>query len=271
MKPKVLFAICVCVAFAGLTFLKAPPSTNAVEASKTLPEAKRQPVRVNYARLPLSFEANHGQTDRRVKFLSRGSGYTLFLTPTEGVLALAAPVKPKPSANYSGPLPPALARLRFPDEAPGVNGQRSLFGRAMTSEGAAPPWVLRIRLVGANPKPKIEALDALPGKSNHFIGNDPKKWRTNVPTYAKVKYDGVFPGVDLVYYGNQRELEYDFTVSPGADPRAITLGFEGTERIRINEQGDLVVSSKEGDVRLKSRWSIRRRGASDRRSAADTD
>src|SRR5271166_3929377 len=81
-----------------------------------------------------------------------------------------------------------------------------------------------MRLVGANAKAAVMGADEFPGKSNYFIGNDPKKWRTNVPNYAQVKYQNVYPGVDLVYYGNQGgQLEYDFVVAPGADPSAIKL------------------------------------------------
>src|SRR5204862_3585507 len=80
-----------------------------------------------------------------------------------------------------------------------------------------------MKLVGANRTAKVTGLDELPGKSNYFIGNDPKKWRTDVPTYAKVRYQDVYPGIDLVYYGNQRQIEYDFVVAPGADPKAIAL------------------------------------------------
>ena len=72
-----------------------------------------------------------------------------------------------------------------------------------------------MKFVGANPAPQVVGVDELPGKSNYFIGNDPAKWQTNVPSYAKVKYEGVYPGVDLVYYGNQRQLEYDFVVALG--------------------------------------------------------
>jgi len=92
------------------------------------------------------------------------------------------------------------------------------------------PAVLRMKLVGANPHAKVSGLDELPGKSNYFIGNDPKKWRTNVPNYAKVKYANVYPGVDLVYYGNQGQLEYDFVVRPGADPSSIELAMGSDER-----------------------------------------
>src|SRR5437016_11123222 len=72
-----------------------------------------------------------------------------------------------------------------------------------------------MRLVGANPAPEVAGVGELPGKSNYFLGNDPTKWRTNVSTYAKVEYREVYPGVNLVYYGNQRQLEHDFVVSPG--------------------------------------------------------
>ncbi len=95
--------------------------------------------------------------------------------------------------------------------------------------------------------------DELPGKANYFIGNDPRQWHTNVPTYAKVRYEGVYPGVDLVYYGTQGgELEYDFVVAPGGDPQAITLGVEtpGHAPLRINAEGDLVVPLPSGIVRL---------------------
>jgi hypothetical protein len=88
-----------------------------------------------------------------------------------------------------------------------------------------------MKLVGANSHAKVSGLEELPGKINYFIGNDPKKWRTNVPNYAKVKYASVYPGVDLVYYGNQGKLEYDFVVQPGADPRSIQLAIVSNEQV----------------------------------------
>ena len=81
------------------------------------------------------------------------------------------------------------------------------------------PW-WRMKLVGANVSPRVVGLEELSGKSNYFLGNDLTKWRTDVPHYAKVRYQDVYPGVDLVYYGNQRQLEYDLIVAPGADPEA---------------------------------------------------
>src|ERR1035441_8986022 len=150
----------------------------------------------SYGKLPLSFEANRGQTARQVKFLSRGPGYTLFLTPDAAVLSLH----------------------REKDNA-----------------------VLRMKLLGANAPASVTGADALPGKSNYFIGSDPNQWRTNVPTYGAVKYAAVYPGIDLVYHGNQRLLEYDFLVAPGADPQAIGIRFQGARKLSVNREGALVI------------------------------
>ena len=164
---------------------------------------------VSYAKLPLSFEANQGQTDQSVKFLSHGRGYGLFLTGDEAVLTLKSP-----SSVDRAPL---LLRSEISDVLPPTPN----------SEPRAPDAVLRMKLVGANANAAVTGGDELPGKVNYFIGNDPKKWRTNVPTYAQVRCRNVYPGIDLVYYGNQGgQLEYDFVVAPGADPSSILLAVD---------------------------------------------
>src|SRR6266699_1817546 len=112
------------------------------------------------------------------------------------------------------------------------------------------PLALRMRLVGAAPAPRASGLEELPGKANYFVGTDPAKWRTNVPTYAKVRYEQVYPGIDLVYYGNQRQLEYDFVVAPGADPKKIVLGLKGGDKLEIDAHGDLVLHAGGDSVRL---------------------
>jgi uncharacterized repeat protein (TIGR01451 family) len=176
------------------------------------PEAKRRTI-ASYAKLPLHFEANHGQTDEQVRFLARGSGYGLFLTATESVLVLR-----KPEAAGAG-------------------------------EASRPPGgVLRLKLLGANPRPSMEGREELPGKSHYFIGNDPKKWRTDVPHYARVNYKDVYPGVSLTYYGNQSQLEYDFIVDPGGNPGLIRLRIEGADEIRVDAEGNLVMSLPGGEV-----------------------
>ncbi len=194
-----------------------------------------------YGKLPLSFEANHGQAESQVKFLARTGGYTLFLTADEAVLALrgrAAGPAPKGAADLDA-LPVSLKR--YPDTNP--------VGRP--SESAA-GGVLRMKLRNADPAARVSGVDELTGTSNYFIGNDPAKWHTKVPNYAKVKYKGIYPGIDLVYYGNQRQLEYDFIVAPGADPRRIAFDVEGAKRIRKDAQGDLVLKMETGDGEL--RW-----------------
>ncbi len=120
-------------------------------------------------------------------------------------------------------------------------------GERVKGEGA----VLRMKLIGADPNPRVAGVEELPGKSNYFIGKDPSKWRTHVPTYAKVKYEEVYPGVDLVYYGNQRQLEYDFVVAPGVDPNKIIFSFDGAEKIEIDDKGDLVLLSDGSEIRMK--------------------
>jgi len=240
--PATACSIAVLVGSLVLT----PPSSQAGSRASTTSSpqssglAARTHASQTYMHLPLSFEANHGQTDARAKFISRGSGYTLFLTDDEAVLALH-----RPSQNAGG--------------EPRQRWNTALSLRPPAVSDAQPPAVLRMKLVGANPGAKVTGRDELPGRSNYFIGNDPTKWRTNVPSYANVKYEGVYPGIDLVYYGNQRQLEYDFVVSPGADPKAIKLAVSGSPDntsaawtpLRIDAQGDLVIRSGDGEVRCR--------------------
>ncbi len=177
-----------------------------------------------YAHLPLSFEINQGQADPRVKYLAHGQGYTLWLTADQAVLALRSSTQPSTSA-----LP-----------------------------------VVRLKLVGSDPAPGVWGERPLPGRINYFLGNDPKKWHTNVATYAKVKYANVYPGVDLVYYGNPAkagQLEYDFMVQPGADPHSIVLdvgaglvpaqGHPQGVPLRIDKNGDLVIATGDGEMRFR--------------------
>ena len=117
-------------------------------------------------------------------------------------------------------------------------------------QGAGERSVLRLKMIGANADPRVEGQDQLPGKVNYFAGNDPEKWQRNVPTYRKVHYTNVYPGIDVVYYGNQRELEYDFVVAAGANPKLIKFSVEGAERIRLDQKGNLVVALKDGEVQL---------------------
>lgn len=168
-------------------------------STPALSAPERAKVSAEFGKLPLSFEQNVGQTDKAVRFLARNPRYTLFLTPTEAVFT-----------------------LRKFEDANKVRRQ-----------------VLRMRLVGANAQAQVEGRDELINKSNYFIGGDREQWRSNVSNFARVFYRGVYPGIDMIYYGQQRELEYDFIVAPQADPRAIKLAFKGASSVSLDGQGDL--------------------------------
>jgi Beta-propeller repeat len=226
--------------------------------------------------VPLGFEPNQGQVrgpgSGRVKFLARGRGYTLFLTSTGATLRL---------------------RSRRLDGRSATVGARSQMtkGRGNPNRDSSAYAVLRQELAGASPQTKVVGLDELPGKASYFIGNDPEKWHRNVATYGRVKLAGVYPGIDAIYYGRDGQLEYDFVVAPGANPKAIRLQIgvdgghhasqgpkrkslaaasapfssrpgtrskssdklhpAGAESAHIGSNGDLVIATEAGEIRLK--------------------
>lgn len=108
---------------------------------------------------------------------------------------------------------------------------------------------LRMQLLQANPHPEITGLDQLPTVTNYYVGNDPSQYREAVPHFARVKYAQMYPGIDVVYYGNQQQLEYDFIVAPGADPKQIKMQFAGAQQLRVADNGDLVIRMKGGELR----------------------
>jgi hypothetical protein len=169
--------------------------------------------------VPLSFEQNRGQSAATVQFLSRGSGYALFLDSGGVVL------------NLERLQPPSAAAIGQAPEA-------------------APADTLRMSLIGANAKANAVGLAPQPGVVSYFIGNDPKNWRSGIPTYGKVDYAQIYPGVDLVFYGNQRQLEYDFVVAPGADPSRIAWRIDGA-RASVDSEGNLVLNAPNGPASFK--------------------
>jgi Beta-propeller repeat len=184
----------------------------ALVAAPPLASARTSQAAVPYGHLPLIFEANRGQSDARVKFLARGSGYGLFLTEKDAVLVLQ------------------------PADRRGGSAEKSS--------------TVRMQLAGSSAA-EVSAAGELPGKSNYLIGNNPARWHRNVPQFARVRYHSVYPGIDLVYYGNQGRLEYDFEVAPGADPGMIKLRFEGPQRLTL-KAGDVVLTTPSGQVRFEA-------------------
>ncbi len=250
MKASMRIFKSVAVLAAALVSVPGVPEDKGTLTGVKVPQA--------YGKLPLAFEVNRGQTDRRVKFLSRGNGYTLFLTGNEAVLALRSARQKSGSADLAF----RSAAFHFDPRTAPMKYIGALQVRDRTpSPESQTVAALRMRLVGANPAAKVTGLDELSGKSNYFIGNDPKKWRTNVPNYARVRYQNVYAGVDVVYYGNQRQLEHDFVVAPGADPRVIRFALVGEgsalpraaggRPYQIDRNGDLVIGTAGGEVRLQ--------------------
>jgi hypothetical protein len=199
-------------ALLGLVLIGFAPIAGAIAPSAASPSCSPASALAAHDSLPLAFEPNVGQFDETVSFLARGSGYTLWLTPREAVLGLVEP----------GTAAPARART------------------------------VRMQLVGASGTPSLQAEDRRAGVVNHFSGHDPGRWRTRVPTFGKVRYAAVYPGIDLVYYGQKRALEYDFVVAPGADPSAIALRFTGADSARVEADGSLALDVGGRDLRWKA-------------------
>jgi len=159
--------------------------------------------------LPLAFEPNLGQASAQVQYVARAAGYALFLTPSELTMVLS----PRPS------------------------------------QSASKPEIIRMKLEGGSRNAIVTGLEKQPGISAYFTGSDPAKWLPEVPHYARIQYRTVYPGIDLVYYGDGRQLEYDFVVAPGADPNRIRLSYDGQRQLRIDSSGDLILSTSAGDLK----------------------
>src|SRR6266542_3269880 len=170
----------------------------------------------------LAFEPNRGQTDPRVRYLCRAGGYTLFLTGREATFRLGRLADPS-----AGGLPARQARVRM-------------------------------SFAGAGREPRFSGVEELPGKVNYFLGRDAARWRLEIPTFAKVRCSGLYPGVDLVYYGRRSTggslagegLEYDFIVAPGADPSRIRLAFQGDAAMEVDARGALRLRTAAGELRF---------------------
>ncbi len=190
-------------------------------------------IRAAYAYLPLAFEANVGQVrgkgGERVRFVARFEGSTVFLTPTEAVVS--------------------LSRLRRTNEKPQT--VRSLGRPQPQGEQIRESAFMRMKFVGMNSAAKVQGLEELPGKTNYFLGNNPTKWRTNIPAYTKVKYQELYPGIDLVFYGTGKGLEYDWIVKPGGNPRSIRMALDGEGKPAIDSGGDLVFSGRDFQFRYR--------------------
>jgi hypothetical protein len=197
------------------------PLTLPVAAQAISPVQSRS-LAESYRKLPLSFEPNLGQADPAIRFIARGRDYGIYVSGREAVLAF---------------------RSGSPSKASLHTGQRN-GGEKQDSETD----LFRMQLLNANPAPQEFGGEPLPGTVNYFLGSDPVRWRAGIPTYARAQFKSVYPGIDLVYYGNQQQLEYDFVVMPGASPDAIRLHFSGAGKIEVSPDGGLTLQGKRGRI-----------------------
>jgi Beta-propeller repeat len=230
-----LFSACGLIYRLNCTFARrgVPARTAAYGTTSNRENAPRTPV--SFGRLPLGFEANQGQTDARVKFFSRGPGYALFLTQDETVLRLDGPKKS--SMRHGAP---------GPNQITGPSPRR-----AETVD------LVRLAFVNSNRAAAVEGVAELPGKSNYLLGSNSATWQKDVARYAKVRYRGLYSGVDAVYYGHEGRIEYDLILSPGADPRPIQFSLKGQpsqparRSLRLAANGDLAIGTGAGQLRLR--------------------
>src|SRR5437016_3709260 len=166
-------------------------------------------------RMPLVFEPNRGQAPANIAFLARGGDYSIFLQSNRTMLVL-----------------PTLVNGAKRDQR-----SQSLF--------------VTLQLLHANGEARAEVMDPLPGKSNYFIGKRSANWKTGIPQYGKVAFKSIYPGIDLVYYGTGGQLEYDFVLSPGADPHCLSFRVTGAENIELSASGDLLMHIPPETIELR--------------------
>ena len=182
----------------------------------------------SFARLPFIFEANRGQAEKAVEFLARGADYTVLLESEKTEIVLPPP---RP-------------------------------GNGMDEAGS--PSLVTIEFVGANRNAQFEAGQLLPGKSNYILGKESSRWLVDIPQYGRVTQKSVYRGIDLVYYGNEGNLEYDFVIAPGSHPQSLAFRVQGAQGIEVSDSGDLLLRTPLGDVRLQKPAIYQQKGRSRR-------
>lgn len=172
-----------------------------------------------YVKLPLSFEPNQGQWDTQIRFVAHGAGYSLSLTDREAIFGLSK---------------------RAHDALPGFEHS------SLTTD------LVRMQLVEAQTGVSFLGENRLPGTVNYFTGTDRNNWHSGIPTFETVRLRDIYTGIDLVYHGNQRQLEFDFVVAPNASAKHIRIRFDGADSLRLDDSGNLILSKKNGELALRS-------------------
>ena len=206
-RPRRPFGLALLAATATGILLQLGPADASRALARQAPSAPtKQQARAAYAKMPLAFAPNAGQTNPRVRYSAQGAGFAVFLTRREAVLALRR------------------------------------HGKQRHGKGAA----LALRFLGANRNVAIRADHPGKGRVNYLLGSDPAKWRTGLRIYERVVYRELWPGIDLAFHGRSGKLKYEFLVRPGARVSRIRLAYRGAKRLSLDSAGDLLVRTAAG-------------------------
>jgi hypothetical protein len=206
--------------------------------TKTITPAARERLQATFSALPLAFEQNHGQTDPQVKYMARAEGYKLYLTSSQAIFTIH-----KQGGESD-------VRRMMMDRRLGPSGVKSMLRRRAQQKSKELVAAVHMNMLGANPTAQLTPTAPQPGKVNYFIGKDRSKWHSDVPLFGQVSYRNLYPGIDLAFHGNGKQLEFDYLVSPGANASAIALGFQGADKIKPNSSGDLVLATAAGPIEI---------------------
>ncbi len=223
--------------------------------SKKTDEATRLRVLETYGKLPLSFIQNDGQMDKRVRYYEKGAGHATYFTQRGVYLSLVGGRTNVPFVNKQHckeQADEAISKSETCSEQRGTIGNpKSENQNPHPSTGnsqLSTPQLVKLIPLGANKNPEIVAEGQQEGKVNYFIGNDSSKWKTNIPMYKAVVYKDIYKDIDMKFYGNNRQMEYDIIVKPGANPSRVQFLYEGIEALRVNEDGDLEIVVGKGET-----------------------
>src|SRR5271165_6863013 len=234
VRVRVLAAGLVLLAAGGMVLGWGSRSRQAAATAGTYPPA----IENQAASAGMLVQSGASQQDARMKATSLMARLPLMFEPNQG------------QAN----LDPADPRARFIARGSGYTlflGTEGAIVSQSSSKSAHGLASFQMKLAGADPKASLTATDLLPAKSNYLLGNDPATWRSGISQFARVRYENVYPGINLVFYGNQGRLEYDLQIAPGADPAQAELEFDGAKSVELTD-GALVVKGERGDARLEA-------------------
>lgn len=218
-------------------------------------EAFKARVQEVYGKLSLFFIRNDGQMDKKVEFYEKGRGHSIFFTKKGVYLVLT---KSQEAMDKRQEIGNKIMKSTYPEIRPLADHHRQTPGAenssmVLSQTAHAASQNVTSEVVGFIPLGVNEDLEIIgeglqEGKINYLVGNDPEKWKTNIPTYQAVVYKNLYSDVDMRFYGNYRQLKYDIIVRPRANPSRVRFAYKGIEDLRVTDEGDLEICLKEGKM-----------------------